>query len=401
MIHHDGTPVVDRRRRAGAAHWNAAQQPTWSDHPDYDTSRATLGSAPALVGVAEVDELRRALAAVAAGHAQVLQIGDCAESFHETDEAHVRAKLALLHRLSDALAADSGQEVVRIGRLGGQFAKPRSRPVERVGERTLPAFRGHLVNSEEPSDEARRHDPRRMVRAYELSERVLAVVRADRACRAEDFPAGPWASHDALVMDYETALVRDIEGRRVLTSTHLPWIGDRTRDPGSAHVALLSAVDNPVACKIGPSATPASVAALCGRLDPERVPGRLTLIARLGVDDVEDLLPPIVAAVRRRGHPVVWLSDPMHGNTFTLGDGLKTRRLADLVEEAVRFRRVVRRAGAHPGGLHLETATADVTECLGGAVTDAARVPLRYTTLCDPRLNPDQAAELVRRWSRS
>ncbi|MGW2329606.1 3-deoxy-7-phosphoheptulonate synthase [Streptomyces sp. NPDC001700] len=384
----------------------AAQQPEWTSHPDYVASRAALTAAPALVTTAEVARLRGALAVVAGGGARMVQLGDCAESFEETGADHVRAKTAVLHALAGELA--DGGPVLRVGRIGGQFAKPRSQPFEDVDGVPLPAFRGHMVNGEAPTAEARAHDPRRMVRAYEASAGVLRVLARDRDRRAaapakhlERFPDGPWASHDALVMDYEAALVRtDEAGQRVLGSTHLPWLGDRTRAPGSAHVRLLSQVANPVALKLGPSTDPAELAEVCALLDPDRTPGRLTLIARMGAERVTELLPPLVAAVRARGHRAVWLSDPMHGNTVRAG-GVKTRHLAAVVDEAVRCKSVLERAGEHPGGLHLEVAATDVTECLGGKVDGVERLAERYTTLCDPRLNPDQASELLRTWIRA
>lgn len=381
---------------AAPARWrHAAQQPTWDAHPDHEATCAWLAEAPPLVSLPEIAEARRALAAVAEGRALVFQAGDCAESFHEVGDAHVRAKLGLLHGLADELTVASGQRVVRVGRLGGQFAKPRSAATEQVGARTLPVFRGHMVNSEEPTAEARAHDPRRMVQAYEASARVLRHVRA-----ARELPTGPWTSHDALVMDYEANLVRAESGTRYLGSTHLPWIGERTRQPDAAHARLLATVANPVACKVGPDTDLDDLRALCARLDPDRVPGRLTLITRLGAGAVTDLLPRVVRAVRAQGHPAVWLSDPMHANTIRVG-GVKTRRLADVVHEAVRTRRILRRHRVHPAGLHLEVAATDVTECLGGPVRDAGRLPHCYTTLCDPRLNPAQARELIDNWTRA
>jgi 3-deoxy-7-phosphoheptulonate synthase len=312
----------------------------------------------------------------------------------------------VLHALAGELADDG--PVLRVGRIGGQFAKPRSQPFEDVDGVLLPAFRGHMVNGEAPTAAARAHDPRRMVRAYEASAEVLRVLARDRDRRpaspawrlAEPFPDGPWASHDALVIDYEAALVRNQAGQRVLGSTHLPWLGDRTRAPGSAHVRLLSQVANPVALKLGPSADPAELAEVCALLDPDRAPGRLTLIARMGAERVTELLPPLVAAVRARGHRAVWLSDPLHGNTVRAG-GRKTRHLSAVMDEAVRCKRVLEKAGEYPGGLHLEVAASDVTECLGGKVDGVERLAERYTTLCDPRLNPDQAAELLRTWIRA
>ncbi|MFE7068836.1 3-deoxy-7-phosphoheptulonate synthase [Streptomyces sp. NPDC057620] len=381
----------------------AAQQPDWATHPAYEPSCTTLASAPALVTPEELARLRRALAVVAGGGAVMLQLGDCAESFEETDADQVRAKTAVLHALADEVADGTGLPVLRVGRIGGQFAKPRTLPHEEVGGVLLPAFRGHMVNGESPTPEARAHDPRRMVRAYEASADVLRALtreRDQRARRVQEFEDGPWASHDALVVDYEARLVRTEGGRRFVGSTHLPWLGDRTRAPGSAHVRLLASVVNPVALKLGPSVATDELREVCALLDPYRMPGRLTLIVRMGAERVTGLLPPLVAAVRDAGHRPVWLSDPMHGNTVREA-GRKTRRLTDVVDEASRCKRVLERAGEHPGGLHLEVAASDVTECLGGKVDGVDRLAERYTTLCDPRLNPDQAAELMRAWVRS
>ncbi len=389
----------------------AAQQPDWRLHPDYADSMDTLALAPGLVTESEIAELSSSLALAAAGKAQILQAGDCAESFHELAPEHTAAKLALLHGLADRLTAGSGQSVLRIGRIGGQFAKPRSAAVESVGGIALPAFRGHLVNSEELTPEARRHDPRRMVTAYQASGTVLGRLRADRAARqaasgvirgaAGDGPVvdGPWSSHDALVLDYELSLVRAGRAGRYLSSTHLPWLGDRTRQPNSAHVRLLSEMANPVACKIGPTTGIYELRELCERLDPNRVPGRLVLIVRLGKETVSEALPAMLAAVRAAGHPAIWLTDPMHGNTIRVDGDRKTRRLDDVIAEAIRFRRIVERSGAHPGGLHLEAAPG-VTECVGGTVQSVADLGRCYTTLCDPRLNAEQATELVEAWLR-
>jgi 3-deoxy-7-phosphoheptulonate synthase len=381
---------------------SAAQQPQWEDHPDLRESCETLASSPALVTLPEIEDVHRSLAVVAEGGAQVLQVGDCAESFDEVEDEHVRAKLALLNKLADELTAASGQEVLRLGRLGGQFAKPRSEPVEYIDGTPLPVFRGHMVNSEKATLDDRAHDPRRMVRAYTASARVLRGVRADREARDVQggFVPGPWSSHDALVIDYEANLVRTDGGTRFLGSTHLPWIGDRTRQPDFAHVRLLSTVVNPVALKVGPSTDVEELRELCALLDPDRRPGRLTLIVRMGAENVVEFLPTLVSAVRAKGHPVVWLCDPMHGNTIRVG-GVKTRRLGEIADEAARCKRVLERGGAHAGGLHVEVATSDVTECLGGNVNGPADLPGRYTTLCDPRLNPSQAAELLAHWVRA
>ncbi|MET9293276.1 3-deoxy-7-phosphoheptulonate synthase [Streptomyces sp. NPDC003077] len=381
------------------------QQPPWQDHPALGPVKDRLAASVPLVTSEEVRELRGALAAVARGRATVLQAGDCAESLYECTPAHARQRADTLDRLGDHLQRGSGRTVVRIGRMAGQFAKPRSRPTERVGGLELPAFRGHLVNSEAPTEDARRADPYRMLQARLAAATVGGVLREARAARAARpgtaAHTGPWTSHEALVLDYETPLVRTdpSTGGRLLTSTHFPWVGERTRQPGSPNVALLADIDNPVGCKIGPGTTPDEVLQLCQTLDPERTPGRLTLIVRMGRTRISEALPPIVATVRRAGHPVVWLCDPMHGNTTTAGDGRKTRYLADLIAEAAAFRSVLERQGQHPGGVHLEVAAGEVTECVGGPIHSEDQLGHRYTTLCDPRLNPEQAERFLNTWA--
>jgi 3-deoxy-7-phosphoheptulonate synthase len=379
----------------------AEQQPDWHGHPEYPRVRRELMSAPPLVSAEESLALRRSLAAVAVGDARMLQLGDCAESLYECTDRHVFTKVEALDVLADNAENRTGQPVIRVGRMGGQFAKPRSRPVELHDGAELPVFRGHLVNSEIPTYEARRHDPLRMLWAYEASARVhrwLARNRQRRACEhLGPLGSGPWSSHEALVLDYEACFMRidPATGETFLASTHLPWIGDRTRDPDGAHMRMLASVDNPIGCKIGPSADPEDVVRLCDRLDPYRIPGRLVMITRLGRDAVEDALPVIVAAVRRRGHSVAWLCDPMHGNTRRSPGGVKTRYLPHILEEATVFRNVLERQGQHPGGLHLEVAVADVTECVGGVIESEDALDARYTTLCDPRLNLGQAFQLL------
>ncbi|ORT61439.1 FkbO/Hyg5 family chorismatase [Streptomyces sp. CB03238] len=404
LVELEGIVVRDHvsglRRVPEWEHLPAAQQPEWRDHPAYERVKATLVAAPPVVLPGEVRQLRDRLAEVAAGEAHVLQIGDCAESFYESTPHHTRAKIETLDALAERLGDHTGRGVVRIGRIGGQYAKPRSTPFEVVDGVELPVFRGHMVNAEGNSAEARRHDPVRMLWAYHFSDEVQQALRSHRDATAlRSVHPGPWSSHDALVLDYIGALVRldEATGDQFLGSTHYPWVGERTGDPGQAHVALLGQVINPVACKIGPRSTPDSVLALCRALDPHREPGRLTLIVRMGRDAVGTLLPPVVRAVRDAGHLVVWLCDPMHGNTVKLPSGTKVRYLDHLVDEAVRFRDIVRAHGQHPGGLHLETAAEDVTECIGGPVLGADDVDRHYTTLCDPRLNAEQAAHLIDR----
>jgi 3-deoxy-7-phosphoheptulonate synthase len=385
----------------------AEQQPQWADHPAYRRVCRALASAEPLVGYDEVRSLRRAMAVVAAGDALLIQAGDCAESLHECTRAHTFGKLAVLGRLGDRLGELTGHVVLRVGRIGGQFAKPRSHQVEQHAGRTIPAFRGHLVNSEVPTAAARQPDPRRMLWAYEASTKVLRWTaeyreHAQAGGPGPTGPRGPWASHEALIMDYESRFDRADPGtgERYLASTHLPWIGVRTNGPDSGPVRLLARTGNPVGCKVGPGTEPARLLRLCAVLDPHREPGRLVLIARLGRAQVDTGLYPLVRAVRNAGHPVVWLCDPMHGNTVRTASGLKTRHLDDMIYEAVSFRRIVGQLGEHPGGLHLEVASEPVTECVDGSAVGPADVPRNYTSLCDPRLNPEQAQLLVERWAR-
>jgi len=372
----------------------AAQQPDWRHHPARDRVLEKLADAPPLVRPEELRALRAGLAEIAAGRARLLQLGDCAESFYESTAGHTSRRLSAIDVLADRLAARVGQDVLRVGRLGGQYAKPRTSATEVVDGVALPAFRGHLVNSEVASPQARVPNPRRLLWGYQFAGEVQRALRAHRGGTL-----GPWSSHDALVLDYEGPLVRvdPATGTRYLASTHFPWVGLRTGDPAGAHVALLASVANPVAAKVGPAATPAGVLALCAALDPGREPGRLTLIARMGAEAVAEVLPPLVRAVRAAGHPVVWLSDPMHGNTVRTATGRKTRHLDTVAAEARAFVAVLADHGVPAGGLHLETSPDPVTECVGGVVESEQELATHYTSLCDPRLNSDQAAELVDR----
>ncbi|WP_412540838.1 3-deoxy-7-phosphoheptulonate synthase [Longispora sp. K20-0274] len=373
----------------------AAQQPEWRDHPAYARTRAFLAEATPLVTPAELAELRSDLARVAAGEAQVLQIGDCAENFYECTPATTRTKIGVLEDLGDHLAAVTGRPVVRIGRIGGQFGKPRSEPTEVYRGVELPTFRGHLVNSEIPTRAARRHDPRRLLWAYDASAQVLDMVREHRSQRDDTLGSGPWSSHEALVLDYEGSLLRSHDGGAYLGSTHLPWIGERTRQTDAAHVHLLASVTNPVGCKVGPTATVAGLLELCALLDPDRSPGRLVLISRMG-SSLREVLPALVRAVRRAGHRAVWLCDPMHGNTVKTGGGVKTRLVPDIVAELTAFRDVVLDQGQTPGGVHLESAaTTAVTECVGHGVGEEDLGSDGYTTLCDPRLDPEQTRHVL------
>lgn len=376
----------------------ALHQPPWEDEAEVLRVRKELTALPALVAAEDVSALRSMLARVAAGEAHVVQAGDCAEDTAECTPGHVARKAGLLNMLAGALQMDTTRPVVRVGRIAGQFGKPRSRPTERVGDLELPVYRGHMVNSPEPTPESRRPDPRRLLTGYQAARDAMGYLGWPGAHRQARIGAPVWTSHEALLLDYEVPMLRrQADGRLLLTSTHWPWIGERTRQLDGAHVALLAEVVNPVACKVGPGMTVDELLALCERLDPRREEGRLTLITRMGAETIAERLPPLVAAVRAAGFPVVWLTDPMHANTVSTPDGLKSRFLETIVREVDGFRYAVAAAGGVAGGLHLETTPDDVTEC----VQDDSEVGLvgsRYTSCCDPRLNPAQALSVVSAW---
>ncbi|MER6360002.1 3-deoxy-7-phosphoheptulonate synthase [Kitasatospora sp. NPDC001527] len=387
--------VIREIRIRGALH-----QPEWSDLLQVSRVGEALASRPALVQPDELATLRALLGKVAAGEALVLQSGDCAEDPQECTRQHVARKTALLDLLAGTLGLRTGQPVIRAGRIAGQFAKPRSRPTEVVDGIELPVFRGHMVNGPEPDPEARRPDPLRILTGYMAAGDIVEHLGwRDRAAGRDVVEPLVWTSHEALLLDYETPMLRvDDKGRLFLGSTHWPWIGERTRQVEGAHVALLAQVANPVACKVGPTVEPDELLALCEKLDPWRDPGRLTLIARMGAEAVADRLPKLVDAVRGAGHPVVWLSDPVHGNTFAAPGGLKTRLVETVALEVARFVEAVRGAGGVAGGLHLETTPDDVTEC-ASTEADLGSVGERYTSRCDPRLNPGQAVAVVSSWT--
>jgi 3-deoxy-7-phosphoheptulonate synthase len=374
------------------------QQPSWEDPGLVTQVREQLAEMPGLVGAEEIGTLRGLLADAAEGRRYVLQAGDCAEDPAECTPGRVGRKAELVDGLAAVMRARTGVPVVRVGRIAGQFAKPRSRPTETVGTE-IPVYRGHMVNSPEPNAEARRPDPKRLVAGYWAASAAVEALRARHERSSRPDGERLWISHEALLLDYELPMVRGGAGSdAVLASTHWPWIGDRTRQVDGAHVALLSMVANPVACKIGPSADPAEVVALCARLDPERVPGRLALIVRLGAGADPELLPAVVRAVRAAGHPVLWMCDPMHGNTVPGPDNAKTRYLDAIFRDLDAFHEAIERGGAVPGGLHLETTPDPVGECRISREAPESDAP--YTSLCDPRLNPEQAMAVVAAWPR-
>jgi 3-deoxy-7-phosphoheptulonate synthase len=375
----------------------ARQQPAWADAEKVRRVRDVLAARPPLVRKADVLRLRSHLATVASGGALVIQAGDCAEDPAECSRSDVWRKCAVLDHLAATLKMVTHRPILRIGRIAGQFAKPRSAAVERVGDLELPTYRGHMVNRPEADLASRDPDPLRILTGYMAASEIMDQLGWGHAlsCSAHE-PIEPrvWVSHEALLLDYEVPLLRtDVGGDTWLGSTHWPWIGERTRQVDGAHVALLADVVNPVACKVGPNADAGELVALCERLDPEHVPGRLTLIARMGADLVADRLPPLVRAVRAAGHPVIWLSDPMHGNTVIDSDGTKFRLVETIKSEVRGFQAAVAGAGGIAGGLHLETTPDQVAECRVEPSENGL-----YSSLCDPRLTIAQATSVVAAW---
>jgi 3-deoxy-7-phosphoheptulonate synthase len=374
----------------------AVQRPDWDDLAMLDEVREELRELPGLVSAAEVATLRSLLARAAAGEVLVLQAGDCAEDPAECTRRHISRKAALVDVLADVLVMRTGRPVLRVGRIAGQYGKPRSRPTERVGGRDLPVYRGHMVNGPEPDAQLRRADPKRLLAGYWAASTAVDAVRTRNGDGAAD--RALWTSHEALLLDYEVPMVRPTHDGFLLSSTHWPWIGERTRQVDGAHVAVLAAVTNPVACKVGPRATEEEVLQLCARLDPRREPGRLTLIARMGADTVAGRVPSLVRAVRAAGHPVIWLCDPMHGNTVALPSGHKTRFVETVALETQRFAAAVSAAGGVAGGLHLEITPDEVTECVRDERDVLEAAGGTYTSLCDPRLNVAHAVSVVSAW---
>ena len=424
----------------------ALQQPDWPDQTALDDALARLAALPPLVFAGEMRNLTAALGQVAEGRAFLLQAGDCAESFDWFSADSIRDKLKVILQMAVVLTYGAGVPVVKMGRIAGQFAKPRSSAVEEVGGAVIPSFRGHIVNSDAPTPDARVADPERLLRAYHQSAATMNLLRAftkggfadltevhtwnqqfvktsgegqryeriaaeiERALRfmaacgidlgaeASLHEVDFYTSHEALLLGYEEALTRQdsLTGRWYDCSAHLLWVGDRTRQPEGAHVDFLTGVENPVAVKLGPSATAAEAVELCRRLNPDRIPGRLTLISRMGRARIDELLPPLLRAVRDSGCPVVWACDPMHGNTFLSPSGRKTRHFDDVLGEATGFFRSCRAEGVWPGGIHVELTGEDVTECLGGSeeILDS-QLDERYLTTCDPRLNARQSLDLA------
>ncbi|QJT05507.1 3-deoxy-7-phosphoheptulonate synthase [Streptomyces asoensis] len=374
-------PVADAVARP------TAQQPDWPDPAGVRAVREVLRTAPPLVLPAEADRLTARLAEVARGEAFVLQGGDCAETFAGNTESHLRGNLDLLARMAAVLTRAGGLPVVRLARMAGQYAKPRSAAVDAHG---LPVYRGDMVNGLAATSAERMPDPDRMLRAHAAAGVAMNFVRAWTGGEV-------FTGHEALVLDYECALLRPGppgDRRPYSGSGHFLWIGERTRRLDGAHIGFAEVLANPVGVKLGPTTTPEEAVEYVRRLDPDGVPGRLTLVSRMGHRRVRDVLPPIVEKVTTQGHQVVWQCDPMHGNTFVAPTGHKTRRVDHVLDELAGYFEVHRRLGTHPGGAHLELTGDDVTECLGAGVGEAD-LPHRYETACEPRLNTRQAMEVA------
>ena len=424
----------------------AAQQPQWPDTAALDQALKQIESYPPLVFAGEARTLMASLGQVANGNAFLLQAGDCAESFEEFTAVNIREKLRVILQMAVVLTYSMGVPVVKVGRIAGQFAKPRSSNTETVGGRELLSFRGHMVNDPAPHDEARIPDPQRLVQAYHQSastlnllraftkggfadlnrvhawnqefvatsaegqryeqmaaeiERALAFMRAcgvDTESHSALHEVDVFTSHEALILGYEEALTRQdsLTGQWYNCSAHMLWIGERTRQLDGAHVEFLRGVGNPIGVKIGASTTADYVLSLCEALNPNRVPGRLTLITRMGADKIEASLRPLLRAVREAGHPVVWICDPMHANTFTADNGRKTRHFDEILREIVGFVAAHRAENTWPGGIHIELTGENVTECLGGVeAVSQGDLDTRYETVCDPRLNARQSIDLA------
>jgi 3-deoxy-7-phosphoheptulonate synthase len=436
------TPADPLQRLAAGADLPAAQQPVWPDRAALDVATSTLATYPPLVFAGECDVLKERMAAVSRGEAFVLQGGDCAETFASATADNIRDRVKTILQMAAVLTYGASMPVVKVGRMAGQYAKPRSSHDETREGVTLPAYRGDMVNDYEFEADARTPDPDRLVRAYHASSATLNLVRAfttggfadlrrvhdwnrgfvgntafaryerlakdiDKAMRfmsacGADFEAMKttefFAAHEALLLDYERPLTRvdSRTGQLYDTSGHFIWVGERTRDLGGAHLDFVSRVRNPVGVKVSASAEVDDLLRIIDLVDPDREPGRLTFITRMGAGTVREALPAIVEKVTASGALVSWVCDPMHGNTFSSASGFKTRDFEDVVEEVRGFFEVHRGLGTHPGGIHVELTGNDVTECIGGSekILDAD-LGMRYESVCDPRLNHQQSLELA------
>lgn len=368
----------------GLTHLPAAQQPDWADHPDLGCIRAELAALPSLVDHRDVEALRAGLARVQAGTAYVLHVGECAELFTMADAVHVRRRIRLYRSLAAHLSLRTGRETVLVARMAGQHAKPRSEPVETLRDGSVvPTYRGDAVNGLTATPRQRRADPWRLLTSYDRSRQTLDQLAS---CGVGGFSG--FVAHEALLRDYEEPMTRGGPAAYA-GSAHLVWVGERTRQLDGWHVQWAASLANPVGVKVGPGASGPDIAGLAGALNPGRTPGRLSIIARLGAaarGRLAELLPSMP-----HGDPAVWMCDPMHANTLKAG-GAKVRLLPDIRAEVSTFVDVVRSAGRHPGGLHLEVTPDDVAECRDALAPPSAP---GHAPPCDPRLNPQQAHDVV------
>ncbi|GAT73517.1 class II 3-deoxy-7-phosphoheptulonate synthase [Microbacterium hydrocarbonoxydans] len=418
------------------------QQPQWPDAERVAEVSAQIAGLPPLVFAGEVDNLRDRLARAASGKAFLLQGGDCAETFAGATADQIRNRIKTVLQMAVVLTYGASMPVVKMGRMAGQFAKPRSSDTETRGEVTLPAYRGDIVNGYDFTEGSRQADPGRLLQGYHTAASTLNLIRAftqggfadlrevhswnkgfaqnpanqryermaaeiDRAIKFMEAAGADFdelkrveffTGHEGLLMDYERPMTR-IDSRTDTpynTSAHFLWIGERTRELDGAHVDYFSKIRNPIGVKLGPTTTPETALALIDKLDPNREPGRLTFITRMGAGKIRDALPPLLEAVRDAGAQPLWVTDPMHGNGITTPTGYKTRRFDDVVDEVRGFFEAHRAVGTFPGGIHVELTGDDVTECLGGSEQiDEAALATRYESLCDPRLNHMQSLELA------
>lgn len=436
--------VADKSVIEGLEYWRTLpikQQPQWPNAAAVKDASERLASYPPLVFAGEVDTLRDRLALAAQGKAFLLQGGDCAETFAGATADKIRNRIKTVLQMAVVLTYAAEMPVIKMGRMAGQFAKPRSSDTETRGDVTLPAYRGDIVNGYDFTPESREANPERLVQGYNTAVSTLNLIRAfttggfadlrevhswnkgfaknpanaqyeamaneiDRAIKfmaacGADFDALKttefFVSHEALLMDYERPMTRidSRTGTPYNTSAHFVWIGERTRELDGAHVDFLSRVRNPIGVKLGPTTDVDTVKALIEKLDPNREPGRLTFITRMGAGKIREALPPLLEAVKATDANPLWITDPMHGNGITTPNGYKSRRFDDVVDEVKGFFEAHRAVGTFPGGVHVELTGDDVTECLGGSEQiDENDLATRYESLCDPRLNHMQSLEL-------
>ena len=422
------------------------QQPTYTNQEVLASVEQELSKYPPLVFAGEVRQLKASLADVVAGKAFLLQGGDCAESFSEFNAVNIRDMFKVLLQMAVVLTFAGGCPIVKVGRLAGQFAKPRSSDLEEFNGLKLPSYRGDIINDIEFTEDARVPNPKRMLKAYNQSAATMNLLRAfSRGGLADLHQVHKWTlgfvsesplgeryqhlcerisetlafmeacgitsantpsiqetvlytSHEALLLNYEEALTRQdsLTGDWYDCSAHMLWIGDRTREVDEAHVEFLSGVKNPIGIKAGPTMSAEGLMKLINKLNPDNEPGRLNIIIRMGADKIESEFPKLVRAVKEAGKHVLWSIDPMHGNTIKTSNNYKTRSFDEVLREVKGFFKVHEEEGTYPGGVHLEMTGQDVTECIGGAqdITEETLVN-RYETQCDPRLNANQALELA------